>query len=204
MIVEGYFTEYNAIVCSYKEVPMSKDRVDKVIRETIDKVADAAKSVWKDLGGGWEESVYQKAMEVALRERGVIFESQRILPVFYRDKNTHREYCVGEGKPDLVVWVETDEKKWTAIVIDLKADTKVKPEHERQVLKYMESLRKQLKNGESVHSQGMVINFAKPQDKEIRGRVIEKEPDIDIDIDIVEKESEEIQETSGEKKTREK
>jgi uncharacterized protein (UPF0128 family) len=85
-------------------------------------------------------------------------------------------------------------------VIDLKADTNVKQEHERQVLKYMESLRKQLKDGESVHSQGMVINFAKQRGGESKGPFYKEQPK----IRLVEKESEEIQETSGGRKTREK
>jgi uncharacterized protein (UPF0128 family) len=63
-------------------------------------------------------------------------------------------------------------------VIDLKADTKVKSEHERQVLKYMESLRKQLKDGESVHSQGMVINFAKQRGGESKGPFYKEQPKI--------------------------
>ncbi len=82
---------------------------DRKVQEAIEKVKEAARSVLNDLKTGWPESIYQKAMEIALRERGVVFESQRIMPVFYKENK--REYCVGEGVPDLIVWAESETKR---------------------------------------------------------------------------------------------
>lgn len=147
------------------------------VEEVIEKVKEAAKNVWNDLKAGWAESVYQNAMEVALRERGVVFESQRILPVFYRDNN--REYCVGEGIPDLIVWAESGKNR-TAVIIDLKADTNIKEEHVRQIQKYIEALKKQLKKNEQVHQKGLVINFAKESSKKVQEDLLVKEDGLEI------------------------
>ncbi len=137
---------------------------DQTVQEVIEKVKAAARSVWNDLKIGWAEAIYQKAMEIALRERGVVFESQRIVPVFYKENN--REYCVGEGIPDLIVWTESGTKR-TAVVVDLKTDQYLKEDHARQVQKYIEALDKQRKENEEVHPAGLIINFPKGGTKKI-------------------------------------
>ncbi len=150
------------------------------IEDVILKVKESAKCVWDDLKGGWPESIYQKAMEIALRERGVVFESQRILPVEYKEPVTGRTYNVGEGIPDIVVWVEAGEKR-TAIVVDLKADQNIKEDHARQVQKYIESLKKQLKRNEEVHPEGIIINFARGSGRKLPEDMLEQaSPDIFI------------------------
>ncbi len=150
------------------------------IEDVIWKVKDSAKCVWDDLKGGWPESIYQKAMEIALRERGVVFESQRILPVEYREPKTKRTYNVGEGIPDIVVWVESGENR-TAIVVDLKADQNIKEDHARQVQKYIESFKKQLKSNEEVYPEGIIINFTRGSGRKIPEDMIEQAgPDIFI------------------------
>ena len=66
---------------------------------------------FQDLGEGWSEEVYQKAMEIELRERGIKYEEQRVLPIFYKDK-----YVVDEGIPDLIILVELEIGKRVQII----------------------------------------------------------------------------------------
>ena len=42
--------------------------MQKEIQKLIDKVKKCARDVYNELGEGWPECVYQKAMEVVLRE----------------------------------------------------------------------------------------------------------------------------------------
>lgn len=42
--------------------------MNKKIKSLIEKVKECAKEVYKELGSGWPESIYQNAMEIALRE----------------------------------------------------------------------------------------------------------------------------------------
>ncbi len=124
------------------------------IKKTIKKIYGCAEDVYDELGSGWSEVVYQKAMEVALREEGICYEDQRILPISYRD------HIIGEGIPDLVVWTECKSKK-VAIVVDLKGTGAIKEDHQDQVAKYIKELKKHLNKGEEVFETGFVINFTK-------------------------------------------
>lgn len=119
----------------------------------IQKVKRCAKEVYSELGSEWKEEIYQKAMEVALREAHISYETQRILPISYRG------FVIGESIPDLVLWLEEKKKKKVAVVVDLKWDTHVKEDHRRQVHKYVQELRKQVKPNEQVFDQGFIINF---------------------------------------------
>jgi GxxExxY protein len=114
----------------------------------------------RELGSGWPESIYQNAMEIALREKGINYESQRILPISFKG------YTIGESKPDLVVWLKSRNKR-IAIVIDLKWEPYVKEDHKTQVKKYIKELKKQVKSDEEVFDTGFIINFVKPTSKKV-------------------------------------
>lgn len=126
----------------------------KETEKLIKKVKKCAKDVYKELGAGWTESVYQQAMEVALREKGIDYEDQRVLPISYKN------HIVGEGIPDLVIWTKVGKKR-IAIVIDLKWEASVKEDHRAQVEKYIQELKKQVRPNEEVLNTGFVINFTK-------------------------------------------
>lgn len=124
------------------------------VQETIKIIKASAIEVFTELGGGWQEAIYQKAMEVALRTHGLTYETQRTLPITFMD------HVVGESIPDLVVWVKIGDKK-VAIVVDLKAENGLKEENEVQVQRYIQELKKQIRKNEDVYSTGLVINFVK-------------------------------------------
>jgi GxxExxY protein len=136
------------------------DSMNKEIKSLIEKVKECAKEVYKELGSGWPESIYQNAMEIALREKGINYESQRILPISFKG------YTIGESKPDLVVWLKSKNKR-IAIVIDLKWEPYVKEDHATQVKKYIKELKKQIKSDEEVFDTGFIINFVKPTSKKV-------------------------------------
>ena len=129
--------------------------MQKEVEKIIKKVKKCARDVYRELGEGWRECVYQEAMEVALREAGITYETQRILPVSFKG------HVVGEGKPDLVVWIKQPKGKRLGIVIDLKWEPYFKADHQAQIIKYIRELKKQAKKGESVYNVGFVINFVK-------------------------------------------
>ena len=130
------------------------------IKKLITTVKECAGDVYEELGPGWPEKVYQQGMEVALREKGIDYEDQRILPISYRD------HVIGEGIPDLVIWTKADKKR-IAIVIDLKWEPYVKEDHRAQVVKYIQELKKQIRPNEKVSDTGFVINFVKESAKKI-------------------------------------
>ena len=141
--------------------------MEKEIKNLIEKVKECAREVYKEFGVGWPECVYHSAMEVALREKGITYESQRILPISFKG------HIVGESKPDLVVWLKQGKNKRVAIVIDLKWEPYVKEDHRTQIIKYIKELKKQIKPGEEVFNIGFVINFVKEGGKRIDGEAEE-------------------------------
>jgi GxxExxY protein len=139
------------------------------VRKVLKEVLDSAKAVFQDLGEGWNETVYQKAMEVELRERGIKYEEQRVLPVYYKDK-----YVVGEGKPDLIILVELESGKRVYIVIELKADTDIKEDNRIQIQKYIKALNKSLRSeNDIVYPAGFIINFTKCSNKKLDGNIMQ-------------------------------
>ncbi len=146
---------------------MSHKNLNPKIKKLINEVKKCARDVYKELGPGWNEGVYQQAMEVGLREKGIDYEDQRILPISYRG------HVIGEGIPDLVIWSEVGKKR-VAIVIDLKWEPYVKEDHRAQVAKYIQELKKQIKSDEEVLDTGFVINFV----KEKGGKIDEEEAEM--------------------------
>jgi len=127
---------------------------DKHVQQFITTVKEFTYAVMQELDTGWPELVYQIALEVALRDRGLMYETQRNLPI------TFAGHVVGHSKPDLVIWLKDGREK-VALVVDLKADAGLKEDHSVQVARYIKELRKQVKSSETVHPTGLVINFVK-------------------------------------------
>lgn len=130
----------------------------KEIEKLIEDVKDCAARVYEELGAGWEEEIYQKAMEVALREKGIKYEAQRTLPI------TFNGYVVGKGFPDLIVWHKKGRKK-IAIIIELKSISDLNVDSQNQVERYMQELKKELKKDEEIYPKGFVFDFTKPSGK---------------------------------------
>ncbi|HEC80566.1 MAG TPA: GxxExxY protein [Firmicutes bacterium] len=125
--------------------------------EIIGVIKDSARAVTDELGGEWSEAVYQKALEVELRLRGIDYECQRVLPIIYRGFN------VGEGKPDIIVW-QGEGKKRAGIVVELKNEASLKKDHIKQLTSYIAELKRQ---GLNIYDEGLLINFKKSGGKKV-------------------------------------
>jgi GxxExxY protein len=104
--------------------------------QMADTIRDISQSVWSALGPGYSERVYHNAFEVALRKRGVPYETERVLPVNYEGT------FVGFMRADIVI----DNK----IIVELKSAARLTPAFRTQVQKYMEI---------TGCDQGYLINF---------------------------------------------
>ena len=100
----------------------------------------AAFEVNRVLGSGFLEKVYENALLVELKERGLNAESQIAVNVFYKKK------VVGEYIIDILV-----EKK---VIVELKTVEKVDNVYEAQLLNYLKA------SGIQV---GLLINFKHPK-----------------------------------------
>jgi GxxExxY protein len=89
------------------------------------RILEAAIAVHKSLGPGFLESVYQKAMEIALRNRGIPFECQKEIRVYFENEE------VGLHRLDLIVSSE--------IIVELKAVKAFEDIHYAQVKSYLKA-----------------------------------------------------------------
>jgi GxxExxY protein len=99
-------------------------------------VIDAVHTVHRALRPGYPERVYQRALAIELRDRGIAHEVEAPVQVTYRGE------VVGEGSIDILV-----EQR---LVLELKVAESIAPVHVAQVLGYLQA--KQLRLG-------FVINF---------------------------------------------
>lgn len=103
-------------------------------------VIGCAFEVMKEMGAGFLESVYEKAMLLALRQKGIKVVAQHPVQVHFRGE------CVGEFFADLLI----DEK----VIVELKAVKALAPEHQAQIINYLNA------TGIEV---GLLINFGNPK-----------------------------------------
>ena len=99
-------------------------------------ILSASFEVSNELGSGFLESVYEKSLLLALRQKGMKAEAQVPLKVKFRAQ------IVGEFYADIIVEDE--------ILLELKTVKKMAPEHIAQVLNYLKATGLQV---------GLLINF---------------------------------------------
>jgi len=108
--------------------------------ELTGKILEACFEVSNELGAGFLESVYEKALAIALRQKGLIVETQVPLTVRFRGEN------VGEFFADIIV-----EGK---VMVELKAVKELAAEHQAQLINYLKA------TGVEV---GLLVNFGRPK-----------------------------------------
>jgi GxxExxY protein len=106
------------------------------INETSGEIVDAAIKVHSVLGPGLLESTYEACLKYELLKRGLMVESQVMLPVHYDGVAIDAGYRI-----DLLV---------EDVVVELKAVEKLAPIHEAQLLTYLKLSGKKL---------GLLLNF---------------------------------------------
>jgi GxxExxY protein len=108
--------------------------------ELSHKILQACFEVSNELGIGFLESVYENALLIALRQKGLIAEAQIDLKVRFRGA------VIGDFSVDVLV-----ENK---ILLELKAVSALAKEHQAQLINYLKA------TGMEV---GMLINFGNPK-----------------------------------------
>lgn len=114
---------------------------DYLFKEETDKVIGAFYKVYRTLGYGFLEKVYQNALFFELQEMGFDCKAQQPIAVHYAGK------LVGEYVADMVVN--------NCIILELKAVRNLLDEHEAQLLNYLKATKMEL---------GLLLNFGvRPQ-----------------------------------------
>ncbi len=127
-------------------------------RDLTDSIIGVFYDVYNELGFGFLESVYEEAMVIALRDRGLQVEQQVAVPVWFRGQP------VGTYEADLIVN--------QSVIIELKAVRQLAEAHVAQLMHYLRATQVEV---------GLVLNFgSKPEFKRRvfeNARKIGKDPD---------------------------
>ena len=112
--------------------------------ELTHRIIGCAYQVYNQLGFGFLESVYRKAMILELAKNGLRSEEEKPLKVYYDNQ------VVGDFYADLFIEDE--------IIVELKSIQNIIKEHEVQLVNYLNVLKKEV---------GLLINFG-PSGVEIK------------------------------------
>jgi GxxExxY protein len=108
-----------------------------ILKEEVYQIIGAAMDVYYQLGRGFLEPVYQEALEIELRRRGIPFEAQHELIIYYKGQPLEKRYV-----PDVVCFGQ--------IVAELKVCDRLTGKEESQILNYLKATNNHV---------GLLINF---------------------------------------------
>jgi GxxExxY protein len=104
--------------------------------ELTSKIIGCAMKVHSALGNGFQELIYQRALEMELGDAGLDFSREHEMPVYYKNKE------IGKRRVDFLVE--------RIISVELKAITKLEKIHLAQAINYLEAYDLEV---------GLLINF---------------------------------------------
>ena len=140
-----------------------------------DLIEQCSKRVWEQLGPGYNEVVYQKALNYELNCNGILTDTERYINAVYKDSKGNK-HVVTISRIDILI-----HDNESTIILELKNINKNISDTERmQVKRYF----KELKEEGTCVSYGIIINF--PQIKIEKKRDIEMELINNIEEQIVE------------------
>lgn len=104
--------------------------------EITAKIIGCAMKVHSTLGNGFQEVIYQRALEIEMGKQNLNFEREKTMPIYYDNQE------IGTRRVDFFV----EEK----IMVELKSITQLEKVHLAQALNYLEAYKMQV---------GLLINF---------------------------------------------
>lgn len=115
-----------------------KNMKEKILfKEESYQIQGAVFDVYREMGCGFLEAVYQECLERELKNKGIPFVAQQQLQLVYKGEILKQSY-----KPDLICY--------GSIIVELKALSKISGEHTAQVLNYLKATGMKL---------GLLVNF---------------------------------------------
>jgi GxxExxY protein len=108
-----------------------------IYREESYRIMGACFEVYRMMGRGFLEAVYQECLELEFAERGIPFVSQHKLPIIYKGRMLQQFH-----KADFVCYDQ--------IIVEVKAVSQLTDEHRAQTINYLRATGMRL---------GILVNF---------------------------------------------
>lgn len=116
-------------------------------------------TVHKALGNGFQEVIYQRALEIEMRLAGIEFSREFEMPIFYRDEQ------IGTRRVDFLVE--------GIVSVELKAITKLEDVHFAQAINYLEAYN--LEIGLLINFGETSLNFKRLTNKKFKPQIIQSQ-----------------------------
>lgn len=108
-----------------------------IYKEESYQIVGACFDVYKTMGNGFLEPVYQECLEIEFIRQKIPYVTQKELSLSYRNQVLKQKY-----KPDFICYDK--------IIVEIKAVDKIADEHRAQILNYLNA---------SGYKLGLLINF---------------------------------------------
>jgi GxxExxY protein len=142
----------------HKINPLEDNKINPLEDNEIIQLILISNNVFLQLGKGFNECIYHKALLVDLYKSEYNIETEKIIPILFNN------ICVGHVKTDIII--ETSD---LLIIIELKAlDRDINYKEEIQIKKYIKHINKQKK------IIGLIINFSQKNNEclEVQSKII--------------------------------
>jgi len=104
--------------------------------ELTSKIIGCAMTVHRALGNGFQEVIYQRALEIEMTDNGIAFSREHEMPIYYKNQQ------IGTRRVDFLVE--------GVVSVELKAIIKMEDVHFAQAINYLEAYDLEV---------GLLINF---------------------------------------------
>ena len=116
---------------------MASDTTNLIFASEVFQIQGALFEVYRRMGAGFLEAVYQECLTIELQESGIPFSALQPLKLAYRDRELKARYA-----PDFICFER--------IIVELKAVRELAPEHRAQLTNYLRATGLKL---------GLLVNF---------------------------------------------
>ncbi len=123
---------------------------DIIYKSESYKIQGAVFEVYKEMGSGFLEAVYQECLEKEMLKQEIPFTAQLLLKIMYKGEELEQSY-----KPDIICFDK--------IIVEIKGIKSISKEHHAQVLNYLKATGLKL---------GLIVNFGAYPKVEIKRIVL--------------------------------
>lgn len=121
------------------------------VNDLTHKIIGCAMKVHNNLGNGFQEVIYQRALAIEFRMFGLNFEREKEMPIFYYEE------LIGTRRVDFFV-----EK---AVMVELKAMEKIEDIHKNQAINYLEAYN--IADGLLINFGGLSLDFKRVYNRKL-------------------------------------
>lgn len=120
-----------------RKIPEGTEKTSLLFENETYKIRGCVYEVYRELGVGFLEPVYQECLEIELLKQEIPFVAQKPLSLAYKSEQLKQSYA-----PDLICY--------DTIIVELKAVKSILPEHKAQLMNYLKATDKKV---------GLLVNF---------------------------------------------